>query len=167
MQAPVLILKMANISEYTDSFFMSPIFQFWHDISFHSRITHCINQKDDSSHKNDSSQMAILLYQNKNNQYDIFKQKFNIIKKYINVNYKKLNDSNFETSLPERTKYFIAYILFLILHELDIIVGEDILPKCTILYINDFVNLINKILEKPEETITIHKKQKNNKNNTI
>ena len=153
MQAPVLILKMANQSEYTDEIFMSPIFQIWHDISSHANITHCVYKEDDSSKR------AISLYQNTNNQYDIFKQKFNVIKKYINVNYKNLNNSNFEISFPERKKYFIAYILFLILHELDISIREDILPKCTILYINDFVNLIKQILEKSEESIN-HEKLK-------
>ena len=157
MQAPVLILKMANQSEYTDEIFMSPIFQIWHDISFHANITHCVYKEDDSSKR------AISLYQNTNNQYDIFKQKFNVIKKYINVNYKNLNNSNFEISFPERKKYFIAYILFLILHELNISIREeDILPKCTILYINDFVNLIKQILEKPEAIIKNHKILKRN-----
>ena len=146
MQAPVLILKMANIRENTDNIFMSPIFQIWHDISFHADITQCVYREESDK------KMVISLYKNENNQYDIFKKKFNVIKKYINVNYKNLNDSNFETSLPERKKYFIAYILFLILHELEIAYIDELNRKCTILYFHDFEESINKILEKPEIT---------------
>ena len=119
LQAPVLLLKMGNIRELTDKVWMSPITQIAHDIGDqgHTDYTHCVNKEDVHVSKN--------LFQNKDEIYDKYKKKFNIMKEYINVNYKVLdaninNNSNSNGKNKqdnERIKYIISFMLFYIIHE--------------------------------------------------
>ena len=153
LQAPVLILKMSNIREFTDNFWMSPITQIWHDITFHSGITHCLESYDKRQEVPlDLQNQTINLYRNIGGLYDnVFRRKFEIIKKYINVNYKKLDSDDLTLSIPERIKYYIAYVLFLFLHEADYN-DEILIDKCTVLHINNLETRLKALLEKPEHT---------------
>jgi len=157
LQAPVLILKIGNIRELTDNMWMPPIFQIWHDIVFHSKITQCLHSDEydiitnnkTENHQND----AKMFYQNTDNSYYNFEQIFNIIKKYINIDYnllkvkpelennKKLLKVKTELETNERVKYFFTFILFYFLHE-----GKDnFLNNCAILSIN--INNIRALLK--------------------
>jgi hypothetical protein len=79
LQAPVLILKMSNIREFTDKVWMSPITQIWHDIAFHSRITHCLKSYETNLEEMplDLQKQTINLYRNIDGLYDnVFRRKF-------------------------------------------------------------------------------------------
>lgn len=154
LQAPVLILKMSNIREFTDKFWMSPITQIWHDIAFHSRITHCLKSYEKTLEEMplDLQNQTINLYRNIDGLYDnVFRRKFKIIKEYINVNYKNLDSDDLTLSIPERIKYYIAYVLFSFLHEGDYS-DEILIAKCTVLHINNLETRLKALLEKPEHT---------------
>jgi hypothetical protein len=154
LQAPVLILKMSNIREFTDKVWMSPITQIWHDIAFHSRITHCLKSYETNLEEMplDLQKQTINLYRNIDGLYDnVFRRKFEIIKEYINVNYKKLDSDDLTLSIPERIKYYIAYVLFSFLHEGDYN-DEILIAKCTVLHINNLEKSLKKLLDKGPET---------------
>jgi hypothetical protein len=100
----------------------------------------------------DLQNQTINLYRNIDGLYDnVFRRKFEIIKEYINVNYKKLDSDDLTLSIPERIKYYIAYVLFSFLHEGDYN-DKILIAKCTVLHINNLETRLKALLEKPEQT---------------